>query len=109
MRPRRGGLLRIYSALALRRLVSCPIGAGRRPEEGAPRPEEAKPTEPPACGGYGGRWDGGSAGGGVRVREPPPTRWKPERETEEGGGICAAAPRGRHGHNNRTRPIMRAL
>ena len=56
VRPRRGGLLRILSVLAVRRLVFCLIGAGRRPEEGAPRSEERSDGAPraPGVGGMGG-------------------------------------------------------
>ena len=66
MRPRRGGLLRIYSALVFRCLVFYWIAARRddRRKE-PPRPAEAKPTEPPAplgVGGMGGVGWGGTPG-----------------------------------------------
>lgn len=83
-------------------------GAARRPEEGAAAARRGEADKAPCAEGVGGMGGVGfeSVLGGVRVREPPPTRWKPKRETEEGGGLCAAAPGGRHGHNNRTCPIM---
>ena len=74
----------------------------------SPRPEKPKATEPPAPPAWGvwGALECESAGGGVREREPPPTPRTLERETEEGGGICAAASGGYDRNHNRTCPIM---
>lgn len=111
VRPRRGGLLRLRLVLAFRCFVFCVIGRGAttggRNRRG-PRSRRRRSPPRPAWGVWGASGWTGALGRRARARAAADTTRR-ERETEEGGGICAVAPGGRRRNHNRTCPITRAL